>query len=141
MITVDVVVNDRVRMPKYHTAGAAGIDLVADIPRQLVIIPGEIVKVPTGVSVAIPEGFEGQMRPRSGLAAKGVWCHFGTIDSDYRGELVAVLANIGNEPQCIQPGDRIAQIVFAPVERAALLKAKELSVTVRGTGGFGSTGR
>ncbi|MBK0400004.1 dUTP diphosphatase [Limibaculum sp. M0105] len=136
-------------LPQYETAGAAGMDLRASL------MPGERaaglalpqmgrVLVPTGLAVAIPEGFEGQVRPRSGLAARHgvtVLNAPGTIDSDYRGELRVLLVNLGPETFRIRHGERIAQLVIAPVTRADVEAAAVLDETVRGAGGFGSTGR
>jgi len=133
-----------VPLPAYQTAGASGVDLQADLDGELEIPPGGRALVPTGIAVAIPAGFEGQVRPRSGLAARhGVTClnSPGTIDSDYRGEIQVVLANLGSEPFVVRPGDRIAQLVFAPVARADLVASEELDATSRGPGGFGHTGR
>lgn len=130
-------------LPAYATPGAAGCDLRAAVSAPLVIAPGGRALVPTGLSVAIPEGFEGQVRMRSGLALnKGLILPNapGTIDSDYRGELRVLVANIGSEPVEISRGDRIAQLVFAPVARARLERAEELPPTKRHIGGFGSTG-
>jgi dUTP pyrophosphatase len=130
-------------LPAYATEGAAGCDLRAAVGPPLVIPPGGRVLVPTGLAVAIPDGFEGQVRMRSGLALKkGLILPNapGTIDSDYRGELCVLVANIGSEAAEIARGDRIAQLVFAPVERARLERVEELPATPRHTGGFGSTG-
>jgi len=130
-------------LPEYATPGAAGCDLRAAVSATLSIAPGERVLVPTGLALAIPEGFEGQVRMRSGLALrKGLILPNapGTIDSDYRGELCVLLANIGAEPVEITRGDRIAQLIFAPVVRANLSPVVELPGTSRHTGGFGSTG-
>ena len=129
-------------LPAYATAGAAGMDVVSAEP--LTLAPGARAAVATGFAIAIPTGFEVQVRPRSGLALKhGVTCLNtpGTIDSDYRGEIKVILANLGQEPFVIARGDRIAQLVPAPVQRAALDEVVTLDDTARGTGGFGSTGR
>lgn len=129
-------------LPAYATPGAAGMDLLA--AREMVIPPGARALVPTGLAVAIPEGFEMQVRPRSGLALKHgvtVLNAPGTVDSDYRGEVGVILLNTGAEPFVIARGDRIAQAVFAPVTRAAWEEVVVLPETQRGTGGFGSTGR
>lgn len=131
-------------MPAYATEGSAGCDLRAAVSTALVIAPGGRTRVPTGLAVAIPEGFEGQVRMRSGLALKmGLILPNapGTIDSDYRGELCVLVANIGAEPVEISRGDRIAQLVIAPVARARLERVEELPATKRHTGGFGSTGK
>ncbi|MGH9367037.1 MAG: dUTP diphosphatase [Thermoanaerobaculia bacterium] len=130
-------------LPAYATAGAAGCDLRAAVEATLVVVPGGRALVPTGIAVAIPEGFEGQLRMRSGLAlGKGLILPNapGTIDSDYRGEVRVVVANLGAEPVEIARGDRIAQLVFAPVARARLERVAELPATGRDAGGFGSTG-
>ncbi|WP_298427162.1 dUTP diphosphatase [Rhodoblastus sp.] len=133
-------------LPAYQSPGAAGLDLVAAIPTDapIVLEPGERRIIVTGLVLEIPEGFEAQVRPRSGLALKhGVTILNapGTIDSDYRGELAAILINHGAEPFRIARGDRIAQLVFAPVVQARLVITENLSNTDRGAGGFGSTGR
>jgi dUTP pyrophosphatase len=129
-------------LPRYQTAGAAGMDLRADEPVDLA--PGERRLVPTGIAVAIPAGWEGQVRPRSGLALKlglGIANGPGTIDSDYRGEVGVILVNWGQEPVRLSRGERIAQLVVAPVTRGSLVEVAELPGTGRGGGGFGSTGR
>ena len=129
-------------LPRQQTAGAAGMDLRADEPVELA--PGERRLVPTGLAVAIPPGFEGQLRPRSGLALKhglGMVNAPGTVDSDYRGEVGVILVNWGREPVRLARGERIAQLVVAPVTRAVLLEVAELPGSERGGGGFGSTGR
>lgn len=133
-------------LPSYESAGAAGMDLRAAVPAESVvsIAPGEIKLVPTGLSIALPEGAELQVRPRSGLAAKHgvtVLNSPGTVDSDYRGEIKAILINHGQEPFLIQRGDRIAQAVIAPVAQARWVLRESLDETTRGEGGFGSTGR
>jgi dUTP pyrophosphatase len=132
-----------VPLPRYQTPGSAGMDLHAAIPESITMEPRARVKIPTGLSVAIPHGFEGQVRPRSGLAAKhGVTVVNtpGTVDSDYRGEIGVVLINLGTEPVTIAPLDRIAQIVFARHETATLALVTDLDETERGGGGYGSTG-
>jgi dUTP pyrophosphatase len=129
-------------IPSYATAGAAGLDVVA--AETLTLPPGERHAVATGFAIAIPEGFEVQVRPRSGLALKhGITCLNtpGTIDSDYRGEVKVILANLGSEPFEIVRGERIAQLVPAPVQRARFTEVESLDDTERGAGGFGSTGR
>ena len=129
-------------LPAYATAGAAGLDIVA--AEALTLQPGQRHAVATGFAVAIPEGHEVQVRPRSGLALKhGITCLNtpGTIDSDYRGEIKVILANLGSEPFQIVRGERIAQLVPAPVLRAELTEVDSLDATERGAGGFGSTGR
>jgi dUTP pyrophosphatase len=130
--------------PAYATAGSAGCDLRAAIEAPLLILPGGRARVPTGIAVAIPEGFEGQVRMRSGLAHdKGLALLNapGTIDSDYRGEIQIILANLGSEPVTLERGDRIAQLVFAPVVQASFERVDELPESHRGQGGFGSTGK
>lgn len=128
-------------LPSYATAGAAGMDVVA--AEALVLAPGARHAVATGFAIAIPDGYEVQVRPRSGLALKhGVTCLNtpGTIDADYRGEVKVILANLGSEPFPIARGDRIAQLVPAPVQRARFAETDMLDETARGSGGFGSTG-
>ncbi len=132
-------------LPAYESDGAAGMDLRAALAEgeALMLAPGAIVLVPTGLSLQIPQDFEGQVRPRSGLAAKHgvtVLNTPGTIDSDYRGEVRIILINHGPAPFAVARGDRIAQLVIAPVTRAVLTEAAVLDGTVRGEGGFGSTG-
>ncbi len=130
-------------LPAYQTAGAAGMDLRADVAEDHVIPPGGRALIPTGIAVAIPPGYEGQVRPRSGLAIRaGVTCLNapGTVDSDYRGEIRVVLANLGTEPFVVARGDRIAQLVIAPVVRAVWEAVDVLDDTDRGPGGFGHTG-
>ena len=129
-------------LPAYATQGAAGMDVVA--AESLVIAPGSRAAVATGFAIAIPDGYEVQVRPRSGLALKyGITCLNtpGTIDSDYRGEIKVILANLGSEPFAVTRGERIAQLVPAPVQRAAVAEVDALDDTARGSGGFGSTGR
>ena len=131
-------------LPRYASDGAAGCDLHAAVDEPILLAPGDRAAIPTGIALAIPEGFEGQVRARSGLALRhGIACVNapGTIDSDYRGEVKVILGNLGREPFEIRRGDRIAQIVFAPVVRAEIQKVDELSDSARGPGGFGSTGR
>jgi dUTP pyrophosphatase len=130
-------------IPRYMTAGAAGLDLASAAEGPLTIQPGARVGVPTGLAIELPPGHEGQVRPRSGLASRAgvtVVNAPGTIDADYRGEVVVLLVNLGQEPHTIAPGDRVAQLVIAPVTRAELVEAEELSGTDRGGGGFGHTG-
>ncbi|WP_340312980.1 dUTP diphosphatase [Rhizorhabdus argentea] len=129
-------------LPVYATAHAAGLDVVA--AEDVTLAPGARHAVATGFAIAIPEGFEVQVRPRSGLALKhGITCLNtpGTIDADYRGEVKVILANLGGEPFDVKRGERIAQLVPAAVQRAAFAEVAELDETVRGAGGFGSTGR
>ncbi len=133
-------------LPAYETAGSAGMDLRAAVQddQPLTLAPGQRVLVPTGLKIALPLGYEAQVRARSGLALKhGIICPNapGTIDSDYRGECGVILANIGAEPFVIRRGERIAQLVIAKHERADWVEVEELDETARGAGGFGSTGR
>lgn len=133
-------------LPAYETAGSAGMDVRCALPEGdvLILAPGERAMIPTGLSVAIPEGYEIQVRPRSGLAARhGITCLNtpGTIDSDYRGEIRVILINLGQEPFAIRRGERIAQLVLAPVTRLQWQVVDRLDETGRGQGGFGSTGR
>jgi len=135
---------DPLPLPAYQTDGAAGMDLLADVAEPLWLRPGARLLVPTGLAVEIPRGFEGQVRPRSGVALRhGVTLlnSPGTIDADYRGELQVLLVNLGSEDFCVRRGDRIAQLVIAPVARAAWNEVGELAATPRGTGGFGHTDR
>ena len=130
--------------PEYKTAGSAGADLRARIPEALTLGPGERAAVPTGIRIELPPGYEAQVRPRSGLALeKGLTClnSPGTIDSDYRGEIKVLLINHSREPLTICDGDRIAQLVIAPVSRARFEGMSLLEPTERGSGGFGSTGK
>ena len=130
-------------LPRYATEGSAGADLFAAVEGDLCLAPGTRALVPTGIRIALPEGYEAQVRPRSGLALRhGVTLPNapGTIDSDYRGELQVLIWNAGSEPFAIRRGDRIAQLVVAPVSRAEWVEAAELEASTRGAGGFGSTG-
>ncbi|MCL2834658.1 MAG: dUTP diphosphatase [Treponema sp.] len=131
-------------IPAYETGGAAGMDLRALLPEAgLTLQPFERARVPTGLFLEIPQGFEGQIRPRSGLAARSgitVLNAPGTIDSDYRGEIEIILINLGSEPYTIRNSDRIAQLVIAPVLRADIMETQSLGETERGESGFGSTG-
>jgi dUTP pyrophosphatase len=133
-------------LPAYETALAAGMDLRAAVPddEPLTLRPGSRFPVPTGLAFALPPGFEGQVRPRSGLAFKhGVTClnSPGTVDADYRGEVKVILINLGEEDFVIRRGERIAQLVIAPVVQAVWAEVESLDETIRGAGGFGSTGR
>ena len=133
-------------LPAYQSADAAGVDLLAAVPldEPLVLAPGKHAMVPTGLAIALPPGFEAQVRPRSGLAAKHgvtVLNSPGTVDADYRGEINVILINHGEAPFQIRRGERIAQMVIAPVVQAQLVLVAVLSSTDRGSGGFGSTGR
>ncbi len=134
----------RVPLPSYATAGSSGLDLYADIDSELTLAPLERRKVPTGIALELAPGFEGQIRARSGRAlAEGLTVINGpgTIDADYRGEVMVLLVNLGTEPVTIRPGDRIAQLVIAPVARARIVEVQELGASGRGDGGFGHTGR
>jgi dUTP pyrophosphatase len=131
-------------LPAYATEGSSGLDVRANIENAIIIKPLERVLVPTGLFIEIPTGYEAQMRPRSGLAIKnGITClnSPGTIDADYRGELKVILINLSNEAQTIEHGDRIAQLIFAKVERVTLNLVQQLNDTMRGNGGFGHTGK
>ena len=130
-------------LPDYASQGAAGLDLHAAIEAGMTLAPGARALVPTGLKMALPAGFEGQVRPRSGLAVKHgvtVLNAPGTIDADYRGEVMVALINLGTEPFIVERGMRIAQLVVAPVTRATLQQVMDLDETMRGGGGFGSTG-
>ena len=131
-------------LPRYETLGAAGLDLLAAIEAEIALAPGERRAVPCGIAIAVDPGFEAQIRPRSGLAVRnGITClnSPGTIDSDYRGELAAILINHGAETFMISRGARIAQMVIAAVAQAQVVEVETLDETARGAGGFGSTGR
>src|SRR5271154_3576948 len=131
-------------LPRYQSARAAGMDLLADIENSLEILPMARAAVPTGIALEIPSGFEGQVRPRSGRALEEGLTLVnspGTVDADYRGEIKVLLVNLGSAPITISPGDRIAQLVIAPVVRADLVEVDELEPSSRGSGGFGHTGR
>ncbi len=142
-VSVKIIAEKGAVIPEYKTAGAAGADVCAHIESDIVIPVGKSSMIPTGLFFEIPEGYEIQVRPRSGLAAKNgitVLNTPGTIDSDYRGELRVILINLGNEDFTIHNNDRIAQIIIAPVTQAIFIPSTSLSETERGTGGFGSTG-
>jgi len=130
-------------LPAYQTAAAAGMDLVAAVTGPVTVAPGDVRPIPTGIRIALPDGYEAQIRARSGLALKhGIMLVNapGTIDADYRGEITVVLGNVGREPYVVRRGVRIAQMVIAPVSRAQLTIVSELDPTPRGSGGFGHTG-
>ena len=130
-------------LPKYKTDGSSGLDLVANIDKQIKIHPGKSEIIPTGIAVAVPKNFEIQIRPRSGLAAKkqiSVLNTPGTIDADYRGEVKVILINLGKEAFTVEKGSRIAQMVMCPIVKAKLIEVENLEKTKRGAGGFGSTG-
>jgi dUTP pyrophosphatase len=135
--------NQDLPLPSYATAGAAGMDLLAAVVDAVVIAPGQRALIPTGLAIALPAGYELQVRPRSGLALRnGIVLPNspGTIDEDYRGEIQVIVLNAGGEPFKVERGTRIAQAVLAPVVRAAWREVADLDVTARNTGGFGSTG-
>ena len=143
IIKIKCIKEDGATIPLYKTAGAAGADLCAKVSQPLTIKAGKFAMVPTGLYFEIPEGYEVQVRPRSGLAAKNgvtVLNTPGTIDSDYRGEIKAILVNLSDTDFVINNGDRIAQMIVAPVTQAEFIVSDKLSETERGTGGFGSTG-
>ncbi|HSM20080.1 MAG TPA: dUTP diphosphatase [Hyphomicrobiales bacterium] len=147
-LTVNVLQLDHGRglpLPAYESASAAGLDLIAAVPEDapVSLAPGGRALVPTGIALQLPEGYEGQVRPRSGLAVKhgiGLLNAPGTIDADYRGEIKVLLVNHGDEPFTVERGMRIAQLVVAPVTRVSLREAESLPESARGAGGFGSTG-
>ena len=143
-VEIECIVQDGAKLPVYQTAGSAGADVCAFLKEDFVLEPMERAAIPTGLSFAIPEGYEMQVRPRSGLALKnGITCLNtpGTIDSDYRGEVKVILINLGKEPFTIRNGERIAQLVVKPVVCAGFAPVSILSKTERGAGGFGSTGK
>ena len=132
-----------VTLPKYETNGSSGMDLAANIENEIEIGPGKTAIIPTGLAVSIPKNFEIQIRPRSGLAAKNqisVLNTPGTIDADYRGELKVILINLGSKSFKVEKGLRIAQMILCPIVKAKLIEVETLEETIRGTGGFGSTG-
>ena len=136
--------SEGLELPSYASAGAAGADLRAAVDESLIVAPGERAAVPTGLILEIPPGWEGQVRPRSGLAIRHgltVVNAPGTIDSDYRGEVKILLVNLGCEAVTIRRGDRVAQLVLAPVVQVGFVEAESLQATDRGAGGFGSTGQ
>tara|TARA_Y100000996_G_C22520151_1_gene642102 strand:+ start:1122 stop:1562 length:441 start_codon:yes stop_codon:yes gene_type:complete len=133
-----------VAIPKYETDGSSGMDLAANNNNEININPGKVAIIPTGLSLSIPEGFEVQIRPRSGLAAKqkiSVLNTPGTIDADYRGEIKVILINLGQETFKVEKGLRVAQMVVCPIIKAKLVEVDDLGKTERGAGGFGSTGK
>ena len=141
---VKVVNKSNHRLPEYQTAGAAGMGLKADISEPVVLKPGEVQVIPTGLYMAIPEGYEIQVRSRSGLAAKyGIFClnSPGTLDADWRGNTGVILANFGKNNFVVNPGDRIAQAVLNKIEKIEWEEVSELDTTERGEGGFGHTGK
>lgn len=142
-VNIKVLAQDGAIIPEYKTKGAAGADVCAFLSEAVVIKPSEFSMIPTGLSFAIPEGYEIQVRPRSGLAAKNgitVLNTPGTIDSDYRGEVKVILINLGKDDFTVNNGDRIAQLIVSPVTQGVFEQTSELDSTERGAGGFGSTG-
>tara|TARA_Y100000590_G_scaffold440174_1_gene565247 strand:- start:503 stop:940 length:438 start_codon:yes stop_codon:yes gene_type:complete len=136
--------NKNVRLPDYKTSGSSGMDIVANNKKKITIYPNRIAIIPTGIAVGIPKNFEIQIRPRSGLAAKrgiSVLNTPGTIDSDYRGEVKIILINLGKKSFIVNFGDRIAQMVLCPIVKGKLKLVKKLPKSIRGRGGFGSTGK
>lgn len=143
-ITVHIVNKSDNELPAYATEGSAGMDLRANITEAVILQPLERKLIPTGLFIELPEGYEAQVRPRSGLAINhGLTClnSPGTVDSDYRGEIKVILINLSNEPHTIKHGDRIAQMVFNKTTKAELQPVAELTETIRGAGGFGHTGK
>jgi len=143
-LKVQIVNKSTHALPAYATAGSSGMDLRAFIPSPLTLAAMERILVPTGLFLEIPEGYEAQIRPRSGLAIKqGITCLNtpGTIDADYRGEIKVILINLSSEPQVIENGDRIAQMIFQKIEQAEWVETEQLNETQRNTGGFGHTGK
>ena len=133
-----------IKLPTYKTSGSSGMDLVAYIKNKIAINPGATAIIPTGIAVAIPKNYEMQIRPRSGLASKNsisVLNTPGTIDSDYRGEIKIILINLSKKSFIVKSGDRVAQMILCPVEKVKFKEVKNLPKTVRGKGGFGSTGK
>ena len=140
---INIINKSKYPLPQYETENSAGVDLHANIEEPVLLEPLQRRVVPTGIYVSIPNGYEGQVRPRSGLAAKKgitVLNAPGTSDADYRGEVGVILVNLSDTSFCINPGERIAQLVFAKCERAEFVEVDELDETARGEGGFGSTG-
>ncbi len=142
-VSVNIINTSSNPLPSYATAGAAGMDIRASLDTPITLQPLERIMVPTGLFIELPEGYEAQVRPRSGMAIKqGITClnSPGTVDSDYRGEIKVILINLSNTAQVINSGDRIAQMVIAKTEQAHLFSVTALTETVRGDGGFGHTG-
>ena len=139
---VQIINKSKHRLPEYATSGAAGMDLKADIDEPYVIEPKSSIIIPTGIYIGLPDGFEAQIRSRSGLAFKyDIQAHVGTIDADYTGEIKVKLVNFSENKFVVQPGERIAQMVINKIETIEWEEVKELKETERGEGGFGSTGR
>jgi len=142
-LTVRIINRSGNPLPKYETTGSAGMDLRAHIPEPVILGPLERTLVPTGLHIELPHGYEAQIRARSGLAVKRGLTMLnspGTIDSDYRGEIMCIVVNLSNEPQTIEPGERIAQMIIARYEQIAWEEVETLEATNRSSGGFGSTG-
>lgn len=143
-IAINIINQSTNQLPEYATDGSAGMDLRADLKEPIVLQSLERALIPTGLFMELPSGYEAQIRPRSGLAVKfGLTCLNtpGTIDSDYRGEIKVILVNLGREPQTINHGERIAQMIIAPVTKAHLVLVEQIDTTVRNEGGFGHTGK
>ena len=143
-VTIRVINHSENPLPEYATSGSSGMDLRESLPAPLHLLPMERTLVPTGLFIELPEGYEAQIRPRSGLAIKqGITClnSPGTIDADYRGEIKIILINLSGEEQVLQPGDRIAQMIIQKVEKGIWEPVPEISVTERNAGGFGHTGK
>ncbi len=142
-ISINIINKSANPLPAYTTAGASGMDIRASLNNAVILQPLERSLIPTGLFIELPEGYEAQIRPRSGLAIKqGITClnSPGTVDSDYRGELKVILINLSDAPQIINSGDRIAQMVIAKTEKAELFLVQQLNDTIRGDGGFGHSG-
>lgn len=143
-ISVNIINKSSNELPAYATEGSAGMDLRANLDQAITLQSLERMLIPTGLFIELPDGYEAQIRPRSGLAIKqGITClnSPGTIDSDYRGELKVILINLSNEPQLLSHGDRIAQMIISSVDKANLILVQEINSTNRGEGGFGHTGK
>jgi len=143
-LTIKIINHSPNPLPRYETRGSAGMDLRANTTESLVLLPLERTLIPTGLFIELPQGFEAQIRPRSGLALKRGLTMLnapGTIDSDYRGEIKCIVVNLSNESQTIEPGERIAQMVIARYEQIDWLEVDTLENSERGAGGFGSTGK
>ncbi len=144
MTTIKVINQSKHPLPNYQTENSAGVDLKANINAEITLLPLQRVLVPTGIKIALPEGYEAQVRPRSGLALKNgvtVLNSPGTIDADYRGEIGVILVNLSNENFVIKDGERIAQLVITKYEKVRFEEVEVLNETTRGEGGFGSTGK
>jgi dUTP pyrophosphatase len=142
-ITVKVKRSDRARVPEYQSSGSSGADILACLAERVGIEPGQVALIPTGIAIEIPEGYEAQIRPRSGLALKSgitILNSPGTIDSDYRGEIKIIVANLGSETFLVENGMRIAQMIFSRIYRGDFIEIDELEKTDRNAGGFGHTG-